>query len=360
MKMTFALSVFVGVLASGCASGLEGWRQVETRNITLYTNTDVQYKETLRQLENSYSSLSASFFKGKDIGKVEVLFMDDTDFIGYFGNFRKGAALASVPGDGVIGKNGLLVLRPHSQDLNPSVGADGVAAKNFDAGTGALNNAAGTSAKEMLTHLFILRAMPKVPLWFHEGFSAYVSTSEVRAGNGQTFGCFGFPLTGQVMMPVASIWDTGFEQYAKPEYRGWFQSTAMTLVDFVMHADNNKHRAAMGQMVNDLASGMPSSSVVSAAFDGANEKAIDELLQVHRQNVSQIVASAAPVRGQCPFGVVIPSVLAPDESVPKITSRSAADMEALFRALSAFPAKDEYPPYYPPEVVAKVKVPAKS
>jgi len=359
MKKAFAVSVFVGLFASGCAS-FEGWNQVETKNITLYTNTDSQYKETLRQLENTYASLSVSFFKGKDIGKVEVLFMDDTDFIEYFGNFRKGAALASVPGDGTIGKNGLLVLRPHSQPTNPSVGADGVSASTFAAGTGSLNNAAGTSAKEMLTHLFIQRAMPKVPLWFHEGFSAYVSTSEVRGGNGQTFGCFGFPLTGEVMMPVASLWDTTFEQYGKPEYRGWFQATAMTLVDFVMHADNNKHRSAMGQMVNDLAAGMPSSSVVAAAFDGANEKAIDELLQVHRQNVSQIVVSAAPVRGQCPFGVVIPKELAPDESPPKITARSAADIEGLFRVLSSFPAKDEYPPYYPPEVVAKVKVRAKS
>lgn len=359
MKKAFAVSVLVGLFSSGCAS-FEGWNQVETKNITLYTNTDSQYKETLRQLENAYAGLSASFFKGKNIGKVEVLFLDDTDFITYFGNFRKGAALSAMPANSPMGKDGLLVLRPHSQFTNPSVAADGVAASNFDAGTGALNNAAGTSAKEMLTHLFIQRAMPKVPLWFHEGFSAYVSTSDVRSANGQTFGCFGFPLTGEVMMPVASLWDATFDQYAKPDYRGWFQATAMTLIDFVMHADNNKHRAAMGQMVNDLAAGNPSAGVVAAAFEGANEKTIDGLLQVHRQNISQIVATAAPVRGQCPFGVMIPKELVPDESAPKITARSAADIETLFHILSAFPGKDEYPPYYPPEVVAKVKVPAKS
>jgi hypothetical protein len=355
----FAVSFFVGLLASGCAS-MDGWNQVETKNFTLFTNTDSQYKESLRQLENTYASLSASFFKGKDIGKVEVLFMDDTDFIEYFGNFRKGAVLSSVPGNGAIGKNGLLVLRPHSQSLNPSVGADGVAASTFSAGTGTMNNAAGTSAKEMLTHLFIQRAMPSVPLWFHEGFSSYVSSSEVRAGNGQTFGCFGFPVTGQVLMPVSSIWDTSFDQYSKPEYRGWFQATALMLIDFVMHADNNKHRSAMGSMVNDLAAGKSSSVVVSAAFDGASEKTIDGLLQIHRQNVSQLVSSNSPVRGQCPFGVLIAPELAPDESPPKISPRAAADMEALFHSLSALPGKDEYPPYYSPDVIAKVKVPAKS
>lgn len=400
--MKKALAVLVGLCTSGCA--VDGWNQVQSKNITLYTNTDSQYKETLRQLENGYASLSASFFKGKEIGRVEVLFLDDTDFIGYFGNFRKGAALASVPGGGAIGKNGLLVLRPHSQSTNPSVGTDGVAASTFAAGTGATNNAAGTSAKEMLTHLFVQRSMPNVPLWFHEGFAAYVSSSEVRGGNGQSFGCFGFPVAGQVMMPVTSLWDATFVDYAKPDYRGWFQATSMTLIDFIMHADDNKHRGAMGQMVNDLAAGKPSADVVAAAFNGASVQDIDEKLQVHRQNVAQAVASAAdvvegggngasaedaagfngarsedndeklqvrrqneaqavgrtaPIRGQCPFGVVIPPGMEPDEAPPKISPQPKADMEALFAALESLPSKDEYPPYFPADIIAKVKVPAK-
>ena len=356
MKNAFGFCLLMGICASGCA-GLDGWKQVQTRNITLYSNT-TQYQETLRQLENVYAGLSASFFKGKEIGRVDVLFLDDTDFISYFGNFRKGAALPMVPGEGNIGKTGLLVLRPHAQATNPSVATDGTAASTFNAGTGAQNNAAGTSAKEMLTHIFIQRAMPQVPLWFHEGFAAYVSTSEVRGGNGQSFGCFGFPLAAQGMMSVASLHNATFDQYAKTDHRAWFQGTAMTLIDFVMHGDENKHRGAMGPMVNGLAAGKPSEEVVAAAFDGADAKAIDEKLQVHRQNVSQVVTSGAPVRGQCPFGVMIPPGASPDESAPKVSDVPAATMEILFRALSALPAKDEYPPYYPPELIAKVKVPA--
>lgn len=359
MNRAFAVAAWLVVSAGGCAS-VNSWNQVQTKNFTVYTSTDEHYQETLRQLENAHASLSASFFKGKQIGNVEVLFLEDADFITYFGNFRKGAALASVPGDGKIGKQGLLVLRPHVQSINPSVTADGNVASTFAAGTGAMGNAAGMAAKEMLTHLFIERAMPKVPLWFHEGFSAYVSTSDVRGGNGQTFACFGFPLTGEVMIPVANMWDGTFEQYAKAEYRGWFQATAMTLVDYVMHADGNAHRGAMGPLVNGLAEGQPSADVAKAALGGASNEQIDSFLRVHRQNISQVIASNAQVRGQCPFGVVIPKDLAPDEAPPKITAAPPADIEALLRALTALPAKDEYPPYYPPEVLAKVKVPAKS
>lgn len=353
MNRALAFSLVAAALVGGCA---QSWNRVETEHVTLYTSTDVLYKETLRQLENAHASLSSSFFRGKDVGKVEVLFLDDPEFIGYFGNFRNGAALAAVPGDGEIGKKGLLVLRPHAATLQ-AVSQETTLGEVPSAGPGAALNRAGLAAKEMMTHLFVERAMPQAPLWFHEGFAAYVRTSEIRSDGQRTFACFGYPQPPESLLPVSSLWDVDFNDYAAPERRGWFQSTGYLLIDYIMHADGGAHRQMMMPIVEGVSSGQPSAEVVQAAFGGAAPEAIDEILGLHKQAFDQMMSTQNQVRGNCPYGVIVANERRPDERAPRISPVEPAKMEALFRALDALPARDEYPPYYPPAVIAKVKVP---
>lgn len=355
MRKMFSLFVLAAAVFGGCAT-TEGWNKVQSKNFNLYTDTEEHYKETLRQLENAYAGLSSTFFRDKDVGKVDVLFLDDSEFVDYFGNFRRGAALSKVPGESPIGKAGLLVLRPHVFD--PSLGKAGEMESNSPtAGEGAMGNRGALAAKEMLTHVFIDRVMPQAPLWFHEGFAAYVRTSELRGDGQKTFACFGYQQKTEGLLPVSSLWNIGFHEYATPERRGFFPSTGYTMIDYIMHADDNKNRGMMGPMVNALASGAPSAESVKAAFGGADDATIDNLLGNHKQLIEQQIDSNAQVRGLCPFGVVVPPSLVPEEAAPKIEPVPPETMAALFHALKALPARDEYPPYYPPAIVDKVTVP---
>lgn len=360
MKRTLAFAVVAAACASGCAT-TEGWNNVQTKNFNLYTNTQEHYKETLRQLENAYAALSSSFFREKDVGKVDVLFLDDAEFVDYMGNFRRGAAISKLPGDGPIGKSGLLVLRPH---VLRSIDGQGQGTRELGfettaaaAGAGAMGNRAAIAAKEMLTHIFIDRVMPQAPLWFHEGFASYVSSSELRGDGQRTFACFGYPHKTEALLPVASLWNVTFDEYAQPERRGFFPATGYTFIDFVVHGDDNKYRALIGPLVNGLASGQPADALVAGAFPGVDTAALDNMLGNHKQLIEQQIDSNAQVRGACPFGVLVPEKLLPAEAPSQITPVPPEHIEAMFRALQALPAKDEYPPYYPPSVVEKVKVP---
>lgn len=356
LSLPLIAALVVGAFASGCAT-TEGWNNVQTKNFNLYTNTQEHHKETLRQLENAYAALAASFFREKNVGKVDVLFLDDAEFVDYMGNFRRGGALSRVPGEGSIGKNGLLILRPHVlRSLDDGEGKGELGFQGTSGG-GAMGNRAALAAKEMLTHIFIDRVMPKAPLWFHEGFAKYVSTAEIRSDGQRTLGCFGYPQKTEALMPISGIWDITFDQYAQPDKRGFFPAAGYTLIDFIMHAENNKYRPLIGPLVNGLASGESSAALVGNAFSNMDGGALDNLLGSHKQLIEQQIDSNAQVRGLCPFGVVVPESLVPSDTPVAITPVPPQEIAALLHALKALPAKDEYPPYYPAAVIDKVKVP---
>jgi hypothetical protein len=346
IRATGALAMLSAV-SVGCATG-EGWNAIKTKNFTVYTNTTDHYKDTLRQLENVHAALASSFFRGdQEMGNIDVLFVDDVEFRGLMGEFRQGAAVAKVPGDGKIGKDGLLILRPHvNRETDVSVAQGDPTA-----------NLAGRAAAEMLSHIFIQRRIPSAPLWFHEGFSAYATGVQLRAKDNQNIACFGYLRGVEALLPLKDVWDMSFEGYADGNARGWFQSTAFVLMDYIMHGENNVHREKLGPFVNGIAAGEQGSALVSAAFPAIAPEAFEKSLATHREMIKQGLSTRAETRGQCPFGFVIPADKTPvDPSTAQSTPVPPAEITALLKAIEALPMRTEYPPYYPPEVVEKVKV----
>jgi len=353
-----ALCLFV-TLGSGCAT-YQGWSAVNTDHFTVYTAGTSNHEDVIRALENGYSGFASSpLFKGAaaGVGKVEVVFLDDPDFFELMGNRRWGAAIAKMPGDGKIGKNGALVLRPYTLR---TMGTDLSLESSLKETGDAESNTGGRAALEMLAHLFIHKAFPKAPLWFHEGLSAYLSTMELRGDTtGQVISCLGYVRYPSAYLGLTKMREITFNQVATPEVRGFFRATAYTFIDYILHGDNNAHRGKMGALLGGIAAGDSSQAIIESTFSGTPLDVLDESVKSHRNNIMAAWSTPTKARDLCPIGFPVPAEWKPADVITQTkVDADPADIEAVFRALKALPALDEFPPYFPPEVTATVRVPA--
>src|SRR5262245_22042165 len=175
MHRTIVVAAFAATVSLGCAHGNlnspAGWTAIESKHFTVYAPDTNFYAPTLVSLEYSYASVGSSFFfKNTDVGKVDVLFLDDEEFVALMGARRHAAVLEKVPGDGKIAQRGLIITKA---DPDGHYGA------------------------HMLAHLYLRKLVPAAPLWFHEGFASYLGTLEYQEGEGgMRMACFGKPSGG--------------------------------------------------------------------------------------------------------------------------------------------------------------------
>lgn len=331
MERRLAVVILAAALGAGCAgaglSSPEGWSVVRTRHFNFHTTTDEhRYAPTLTALEYSYASLSSSFFKNVELGQVDVLYVDSSeDFKGLFGQKRDTAALPTVPGGARIGKDGLVVMTSDRE---------------------------GNKSAEALAHLFIHKMMPAAPLWFHEGFAAYVRNLQYKEGGGQRVACFGYPGgKPESYVPLGELFTIGWDQYDEGP-RSWYKGTARTLIDFVMHGADGALVEKMPGIIEALLAGRPSADVIVAELGPLAE--LDPKIVDHGNSAAHAGRSGAQVRGLCPIGFPIPDDRAPDLGTRKAEPVPAADMEALVAGLRRLPRLEEgYPEWFPPEVLPK-------
>lgn len=323
----------LGAASVGCAStgvnSAEGWNQVQTKHFTLLTATTQLYTEPLNGIEYHYASLSGGFFK-QDMGKVDVVFLESGDFLEIFGAKRNFAAMARVPGTKEVGKDGLLVVK-ESQD----------------------DDASG----EGLAHIFIHRAFPKAPLWYHEGFAAYVRTMQYREGNGKGMACFGKPSGDEfTVLPISKVFSMTWDEYDGGESRGWFKHTARTLFDFIFHAEGGKRIEAFNAVVTGVEAGQTGDAILKEAFRDMDAAGLDKRLNDHRSDVQREASTQAQVRGLCPIGFPIPDDKKPDLGERKLEDVPAEKMRGLLAGLRRLPLRSEgYPAWYPEDVVARAE-----
>jgi hypothetical protein len=337
MNRAAMLSLTLALLGTGCAAtGLnspDGWHVVKSKRFTMYTATSMSHSETLNGLEYHYASLSSSFFK-KDIGNVDVLFLENTDFTDLFGTRRNYIVLPRVPGGGKVGKDGLMVVRP-------------------------LHGAGDNTAAEALTHVFIDRVIPSAPLWFQEGFSSYARMAEYKEGEGKRFACFGQPGFNETrFIPIDKMFAMSWDEYDGDEARSWYTNTARMLIDFAMHGDEGKHQPAMGVMVEGFLANQDTTKIIKSAFPNMDMKQLSERVTAHGLDV---INRPANIRGICPIPFPIPDDKAADIGDKPLAAADRADILAVIEALKKLPRRsDGYPGWYPLDVVEKAeKSPAK-
>jgi hypothetical protein len=323
--------VSIASLAAGCAStGLnspDSWHVAKSKRFTMYTATTLSHSETLNGLEYHYASLSSSFFT-KDIGSVDVLFLEHNDFTDIFGTRRDFVALHRIPGGGKIGKEGLLVVRPmHDRD---------------------------NSSAEALTHVFIDRVLPTAPLWFHEGFSAYSRSAEYKEGDGKRFACFGRPgATDSHFMPLDKVFTMSWDEYDGDEARSWYKNTALMLIDFAMHGEGGTHQKAMGAMVEGFLQGKDTATIIKSGFPSLDGPQLSERIINHGKDV---LNQPATIRGICPIAFPIPPDKVADIGDKPVEAADGNDIRAVIAAMKTLPRHDDgYPSWYPEAVIVQAE-----
>jgi hypothetical protein len=320
-------------LALGCAHGgignPEGWSVMQSQHFNVYVGAPRHAATALSGLEYAYSSLSSSFFRGVELPKVDVLFLEEDDFGDLLGYRRSELVLPKVPSSATtVGANGLIVLKDVQSDL---------------------------SGNEALAHLFIEKKFPHAPLWFHEGFASYARTVEYHEGDGKRGACFGVPKGGaDPLLPLAKVGAMTWDDYDGDEARSWFKYTGRTLFDYILHGDGGRNMEKITPFVAAVASGKPLDAAVAAAFPGQSLQAMDKKLGEHSADVVYQMQNESKVRGLCPLPFGIPPEKAADQGERKTIPAQAADIKALLDALKKLPRLDGYPAWYPPEVLAKV------
>jgi hypothetical protein len=331
MRQRFlAFVLAAGAFVAGCAHGgignPEGWSVVKSKHFTIYAGTPRNTQLDLRSLELAYAAFKSGLFKHVDMN-VDVVFLEDTDFPEVVGFRRKYMSLAKVPGGGPIGASGLLILK---------------------------DDPGGNSEAEGLAHLFIDKAFPKAPLWFHEGFSSYARTVMVMTNSeGKRGGCFGKVEGGQdTLMPLEKLLGLSWDDTDGDEARSWYTYTARTLIDYIIHGEDGKNRERMGWLASAVSDGKSSQEAFAAAFPNVAPSAMDKKLGAHAADAAfQSKNNSAAVRGLCPWGVEIKDENAPDEGDPKIEPAPAAAIKAVLEAVKKLPRLDGYPPWYPADKI---------
>jgi hypothetical protein len=323
----------VMALTVGCAHGgignPEGWSLMQSQHFNVYVGAPRHATTALAGLEYAYASLSSSFFRGVDLPKVDVMFLEEDDFGDLLGFRRNELVLPKLPSTTTsVGANGLIVLKDVQTDQ---------------------------SGAEALAHLFIEKKFPHAPLWFHEGFASYARTVEYHQGDGKRAACFGVTRGGtDPLLPLAKVGAMSWDDYDGDEARSWYKYTGRTLIDYILHGDEGHNIEKITPFVSAVAAGKSLEGAVSAAFPGQSLQAMDKKLGEHSADVAYQMQNESKVRGLCPLPFAIPEDKAADQGERKMSPAPAADIKAVLETLKKLPRLDGYPAWYPPEVLSKV------
>ncbi len=322
------------VIAAGCAHGgigsAEGWSVVTSRNFAVYARTARETQLLVRDLELAHSTIGATFFKNVSLPRIDVLVFSPETFEQTMGFLRGAVALASGPGGGgSIGKDGLLIT---------------------------MDDKGHPLVSEALAHLYIHKSFPDAPLWFHEGFAAYVRTVQYRYGDGNQVACFGvLPREKEPVLPVRKLVEVSWDAYDGPEARNWYRFTSRLIIDYILHGAEGKNTSRFRPLVEAVEGGQPPLGAIEAAFPSVSLDVLDRKLAEHAADLAYQVGSESPRRGLCPLPARIPPERAVDEGQPTVTPAPAGALAALFQAVLKLPRRDGYPPWYPPAAVAQAR-----
>jgi hypothetical protein len=333
LPLSFAV-VLVALAAAACThtgvNSAEGWNVVKTRHFTMYTATAQRHDWTLNGLEFHHAAFSGSFFSGAEMSNIDVLFVEEDDFLDLMGNRRQAAALARVPGNGKIGKDGLIIVKPHSG-----------------------NNQAYNA--EALSHIFIHRMLPQAPLWFHEGFAAYLKAADYRETGGTRVACFGRPGVSDVtFIPLDKFFSLNWDEYDGGEARSWYKHTGRMLIDLILHGDNGQHRGALDLLLNGFSRGATTPELMKAAFPNHTPQTLAKRVVDHGTDVLTQAQQNPNVRGICPLPFKVSEEHAPDISDRAMNPAEAADIRVLLDGIKRLPLREDgYPMWFPEEIIVR-------
>jgi hypothetical protein len=210
---------------------------------------------------------------------------------------------------------------------------------------------------EALNHMIIHRTMPSAPLWFRDGFSAYVRLGSTgRTEDKRTVACYGFAgASDWTFIPLPKVLAMKWEETNGVEARSWYKQTARMLIDFTLHAEDGKRAPALAALVGGFLEGKEISRVIADAFP---DLSLDELGRRVASHSSLVTGGGgANARGLCPLQFEVPAEKEPDlASERKLEPVPPEEMKPLLEGLLRLPLREDgYPVWYPPEAIDKAR-----
>jgi hypothetical protein len=314
--------VAAAVVLAGCGAmpwnPYGGWKVVRTKHLTIYTSTRFLHTHTAESLEYAYAALGASLFRTRTIAPVEVLFLEDPEMVASLGPFRSGASIGRLPGQGVLGRRGLVVLGETTEM---------------------------PSAAHRLAHLFLHSLAPKAPLWIQEGYASYAETIQYQGDGNSQVACLGHLNFGEPMIPLEELFAWSWAGYDQSKKTDWYRHTARSLLDYFLMGENKSLHKQFATLMVALTEGRATKEALAEAFPGLSVADLEKRMVQHRRE------SEARPRGLCPLPFPIAPERGADFHNPRFEPLAKEDIRELFLRLWLLPRRAGYVDWFPPAVL---------
>jgi hypothetical protein len=292
-----------------------GWRSWKTPHLTLYTNTLYEYGPALDWLEDAHAIFQNTFFRDQPIPPGEVVYFADSarsPFLTNGGQYKYGVMIARFPWTEAHGGHGLLMVGNYSWQWG---------------------------YQHVLAHHFIEAAVPRAPLWFHEGFARYLAGAAPIAGRPGNI-CFGQSqpaFTTRVTLPLRELLAANYHEYNQSS-APWIGPLSHSFIDFLIHGEDGRLRPRFSGLMRELAAGKSGEEALAAVYP---EIPLDRLDAAFRDHVR----SLRPMGQACPLSAPLPPP-GPRAAAIK-TPVSEEEIRALFQGLEQISDRDGYADFFP-------------
>jgi hypothetical protein len=354
MRRAYSLLVLMLGLG-GCAhSGPpKGWAVSRTRHVKVYTNAWIEHEYMQEWLELSHSAYQALFPDVKT-GVVDAVWLKDepgsgTRFFTPLDDPQAGWTLETMPSDGRIGREGLIVLERRDEY---SAGPGGFSARSVrDEGL----------AKTQMAHLFIMKAVPTAPLWLQVGLARYMSRFRIHYKGDSAVACFGSVVFDEPIRPgvvgrgrrstigIAELMNTDWYGYDKKK-RYWYEFTAYALVHFLVHGDRGFNKTRFPIFLSAIREGKTSEEALAIAYPQILPDEWDDRLELYvrpKEGPAHIAENRNIPQGMC---LPVPPVRVSEEK-PRKEPVDPYDIEVMLDDLERVDPFHRHASWLPHDVV---------
>jgi hypothetical protein len=304
-------------------------------------------------LELSHAAYQALFPDVKT-GVVDAVWLKDepgsaTRFFGPLDDPQSGWTLETMPSDGKIGREGLIVLE-RKDELVPN-----------DRGTFTMHSTRDEGlAKTQMAHLFIMKAVPMAPLWLQVGLARYMSRFRIHYKGDSAVACFGSVVFDEpirpgggggrrVLISLNELFNTDWYGYDRKK-RYWYEYTAYALVHFLVHGDRGFNKTRFPILLQAIRDGKTTEEALATAYPQILPAEWDDRLEeyVHPKHGPAMIAENRNIpQGMC---LPVPPVRLSEEK-PKKTPADAYEIEVMLDDLRRVDPFRRHSQWMPHDVV---------
>ena len=283
------LAIVVMVLSVGACAHRRprGWVVSQTKNVSLYTDAWIEHEFMQEWLELSHAAYAALFPDVKT-GKVDAVWLKNsgTRFYSPLDDPASGWTLERMPtGSGPIGREGLIVLERRDEIVAGS-GPTGFTMRS-------VRDEAW--AKSQMAHLFLMKSVPRAPLWLQVGLARYMSRFRIHYRGNDWLACFGSVVFDEpiratehptvrsgrrVTIPMDQLTGSGWYEYERKR-RYWYEYTAYALVHYLIHGERGFNKTRFAILLDAFRAGKSTEDALALAYPHILPAEWDERIDDH-------------------------------------------------------------------------------